>query len=142
MTAAQVIASQLGEVGIDVEIETLDFATWLARQSEGDFDAFYLGWLGNLDPAAYYQEQHQTDGPNNYQGYSNPQVDQLLQQGATETDQDARKQVYDQAAQIIVDDVSYLYLYNPDVVHAWAPGLSGYTIRADKAINFEDVELP
>ncbi|CAA9354289.1 MAG: Dipeptide-binding ABC transporter, periplasmic substrate-binding component [uncultured Nocardioidaceae bacterium] len=142
VTAAQVIASQLEEVGITVEIETLDFATWLDRQGAGDYDAFYLGWLGNLDPAAYYQEQHQTDGPNNYQGYSNPQVDQLLQQGATETEDEARKAVYDQAAQIIVDDVSYLYLYNPDVVQAWAPGLSGYQIRADKAINFENVELP
>ncbi|WP_448621618.1 ABC transporter substrate-binding protein [Geodermatophilus sp. URMC 65] len=142
VTAAQVIASQLGEVGINVEIETLDLATWLDRQGAGDFDAFMLGWLGNLDPAAYYQEQHQTDGPNNYQGYSNPQVDQLLQAGATETDQATRKQIYDQAAQIIVDDVSYLYLYNPDVVQAWAPGLAGYQIRADKAINFESVELP
>ncbi len=142
VTAAQVIASQLEEIGVQVEIETLDFATWLDRQGQGDFDAFYLGWLGNLDPAAYYQEQHQTDAANNYQGYSNPQVDQLLQQGASETDEDARKQLYDQAAQIIVDDVSYLYLYNPDVVQAWAPGLNGYQIRADKAINFENVELP
>ncbi len=142
VTAAQVIASQLDEIGIEVQIETLDFATWLDRQGAGDYDAFYLGWLGNLDPAAYYQEQHQTDGPNNYQGYSNPQVDQLLQQGATETEDEARKAVYDQAAQLIVDDVSYLYLYNPDVVQAWAPGLTGYQIRADKAINFENVELP
>ena len=142
VTAAQVIASQLEEVGITVEIETLDFATWLDRQGAGDYDAFYLGWLGNLDPAAFYQEQHQTDGPNNYQGYSNPQVDQLLQQGSTATDEDERKAIYDQAAQLIVDDVSYLYLYNPDVVQAWAPGLTGYQIRADKAINFENVELP
>ncbi len=142
VTAAQVIASQLEPIGIDVNIETLDFASWLDRQGRGEFDAFYLGWIGNLDPAAYYQEQHQTDGPNNYQGYSNPQVDQLLQQGAGETDEEARKQAYDQAAQLIVDDVSYLYLYNPDVVQAWAPGLSGYQIRADKAINFESVELP
>ncbi|SFL89723.1 ABC transporter substrate-binding protein [Geodermatophilus ruber] len=142
VTAAQVIAGQLEQIGVQVEIETLDFASWLDRQGQGDFDAFLLGWLGNLDPAAYYQEQHQTDGPNNYQGYSNPEVDRLLQAGATETDQEARKQIYDQAAQLIVDDVSYLYLYNPDVVQAWAPGLSGYQIRADKAINFETVELP
>jgi peptide/nickel transport system substrate-binding protein len=142
VTAAQVIASQLEEVGIEVNIETLDFATWLDRQGAGDYDSFYLGWLGNLDPAAYYQEQHQTDGPNNYQGYSNPQVDQLLQAASGETDEGARKELYDQAAQIIVDDVSYLYLYNPDVVQAWVPGLRGYQIRADKAINFENVELP
>jgi peptide/nickel transport system substrate-binding protein len=142
VTAAQVIAGQLEEVGITVEIETLDFATWLDRQGQGDFDAFLLGWLGNLDPAAYYQEQHISGGSNNYQGYSNPEVDRLLQEGASETDEDARKQIYDQAAQLIVDDVSYLYLYNPDVVQAWAPGLSGYQIRADKAINFEGVGLP
>ena len=142
VTAAQVIASQLEPIGINVDIQTLDFATWLDRQGKGDYDAFYLGWLGNLDPAAFYQDQHMTGGANNYQGYSNPQVDQLLQQGAVEPDQAARKQIYDQAAKIIVDDVSYLYLYNPDVVQAWAPGLSGYQIRADKAINFESVQLP
>ncbi|HEX2073312.1 MAG TPA: ABC transporter substrate-binding protein [Geodermatophilus sp.] len=142
ITAAQVIASQLEPVGINVEIETLDFATWLDRQSQGDFDAFLLGWLGNLDPAAFYEEQHITGGANNYQGYSNPQVDQLLTQAAGEVDQDARKELYDQAARLIVDDVSYLYLYNPDVVQAWVPGLEGYRIRADKAINFETVELP
>jgi peptide/nickel transport system substrate-binding protein len=142
VTAAQVIASQLEPIGIDVDIQTEDFATWLDRQGQGDYDAFLLGWLGNLDPAAYYQEQHITDGANNYQGYSNPQVDELLLQGAAETDEDARKEIYDQAATIIVDDVSYLYLYNPDVVQAWVPGLEGYRIRADKAINFETVSLP
>ncbi len=142
VTAAQVIASQLEPIGITVDIQNVDFATWLDRQGKGDYDAFMLGWLGNLDPAAYYQEQHITDGANNYQGYSNPEVDELLLAGAAETDQDARKEIYDQAAQIIVDDVSYLYLYNPDVVQAWAPGLEGYQIRADKAINFENVQLP
>jgi peptide/nickel transport system substrate-binding protein len=101
-----------------------------------------LSWLGNVDPADFYEQQHITDGSSNYQGYSNPEVDQLLTEASTEVDQDTRKDLYDQAAKMIVDDVSYLYLYNPDVVQAWAPGLEGYQIRADRAINFEDVELP
>jgi peptide/nickel transport system substrate-binding protein len=142
VTAAQVIASELEPIGINVEVETLDFATWLDREDQGEFDAFMLSWLGNIDPADFYEQQHITDGSSNYQGYSNPQVDQLLTQAATEVDQDARKALYDQAAKLIVDDVSYLYLYNPDVVQAWAPGLKGYQIRADRAINFEDVQLP
>jgi peptide/nickel transport system substrate-binding protein len=142
VTAAQVIASELEPIGINVEVETLDFATWLDREDQGQFDAFMLSWLGNIDPADFYEQQHITDGSSNYQGYSNPQVDQLLTQAATEVDQDARKALYDQAAKLIVDDVSYLYLYNPDVVQAWAPGLKGYQIRADRAINFEDVQLP
>ncbi|SFF49825.1 ABC transporter substrate-binding protein [Blastococcus tunisiensis] len=142
VTAAQVIASQLEPIGINVDVQTVDFATWLDRQAQGDFDAFLLGWLGNIDPFDYYHAQHITDGSSNYQGYSNPEVDRLLTAAATETDEDARKELYDQAATLIVDDVSYLYLYNPDVVQAWTPGLEGYRIRADKAINFEEVELP
>ncbi|MGI8575779.1 MAG: ABC transporter substrate-binding protein [Egibacteraceae bacterium] len=142
VTAAEVIASQLGEVGINVEIQSETFATWLDRQGKGDFDAFMLGWLGNLDPFGYYHSQHLCEGSNNYQGYCNEEVDKLLQQAATQTDQDQRKQLYDEAVKLIVDDNSYMYLYNPDVAQAWKPGLSGYTIRPDKAINFEQVELP
>jgi peptide/nickel transport system substrate-binding protein len=142
VTAAQVIADQLEPIGITVEVEVLDFATWLDRQSQGDFDAFLLSWLGNIDPAAFYESQHLTGAENNYQGYSNPEVDRLLTEAGTTVDRDARKELYDQAATLIVDDVSYLYLYNPDVVQAWTPGLSGYRIRADRAINFEEVELP
>jgi peptide/nickel transport system substrate-binding protein len=82
------------------------------------------------------------DGTFNFQGYCNEEVDSLLQQAASETDQDARKALYDQAAELIVDDASYIYLYNPDVVQAWAPGLSGYEVRPDRAINFEQVRLP
>jgi peptide/nickel transport system substrate-binding protein len=142
VAAAEVIAGQLGEIGIEVDIQTVDFATWLDRQTRGDFDAFLLGWLGNLDPFDYYHAQHITDGASNFQGYSNPEVDRLLTEAAGETDREARKELYDRAVTMIVDDVSYLYLYNPDVVHAWTPGLTGYRIRADKAIDFEDVELP
>jgi peptide/nickel transport system substrate-binding protein len=142
VTAAQVIASELKPIGIDVKIDTLDFATWLDRESAGQFDSFILSWLGNIDPADFYQAQHTTGGSSNYQHYSNPQVDSLLTQAATEQDKDKRKDLYDQAAKKIVDDVSYLYLYNPDVVQAWAPGLKGYQVRADRAINFENVVLP
>ena len=142
VAAAQVIASQLEPIGINVEIEEEDLATWLDREAQGDMDSFLFSWIGNIDPADFYEQQHLSTGTSNYQGYSNPQVDDLLTRASTEADQAARKDLYDQAARIIVDDASYVYLFNPDVVQAWAPGLTGYTIRADAAINFENVELP
>lgn len=141
ITAAEVIASQLGDVGIDVEIQQETFATWLDRQGQGDYDAFMLGWLGNLDPFGYYHAQHICDGSNNFQNYCSEETDELLNRAATETDQDERKSLYDQAAERIVDDNSYIYIYNPDVVHAWVPELSGFVTRPDKAINFETVQL-
>lgn len=139
--AAQVIASQLEGVGIATEIRTLDFGTWLDEQGQGNFDMLMMGWLGNIDPDDFYYGQHHSEGGNNYQGFANAELDSLLDSGRTETDQAARKDIYDQAAQIIVDEASYIYLYNPDVVQGWSPELSGYEVRGDRAIRFRDASL-
>ncbi|GGI03061.1 ABC transporter substrate-binding protein [Egicoccus halophilus] len=141
VTAAQVIASQLGEVGVDVQIRTEDFTTWLAEQGEGNFDAFALGWLGNIDPDDFYYAQHHSEGVNNFQGFDDAEVDQLLDDARVEVDEEARKELYDQAAQRIVDQASYIYFYNPDIVEAWSPDVSGYVTRADSATRFVDTRL-
>ncbi|WP_324651237.1 ABC transporter substrate-binding protein [Georgenia sp. H159] len=139
--AAQIIESQLSDVGIAVEIRTLDFGTWLDEQGQGNFDMLMMGWLGNLDPDDFYYSQHHSEGGNNYQGYANPDVDALLDQGRVETDEAARKQIYDEVATLVADDASYIYLYNPDVVQAWSPQLEGYTVMSNRAIRFKDVSL-
>ncbi|MGK7223061.1 ABC transporter substrate-binding protein [Kocuria flava] len=141
VTAAQVVAANLDEIGVATEIRTLDFATWLDEQARGNFDMLLLGWLGNVDVNDYYYNQHHSEGSNNAQGYSSPEVDRLLDAGRTETDPEARKELYDRAAERIVDDASYVYLYNPDVVQAWAPELEGYEPRPDRAVRFKDVRL-
>jgi peptide/nickel transport system substrate-binding protein len=141
VSAAQVISDELSKVGITVKIRNLDFATWLDDESKGDFDSFMLGWLGNIDPDEFYYSQHHTGGAFNFQGYSNPKVDKLLDQARTETNQATRKQLYDRAAKMIVDDASYIYLYNPDVATAWSPKVHGFTPRPDRAVRFRDVSL-
>jgi peptide/nickel transport system substrate-binding protein len=141
VTAAQVIEDQLGEVGIDVTIRTEDFTTWLGDQGDGEFDAFMLGWLGNIDPDDFYYAQHHSEGINNFQGFSDPEVDQLLDDARVEMDDDARKELYDQAAERIVDLASYIYFYNPDIVQSWGPHVTGYETRADQATRFVTTSL-
>jgi hypothetical protein len=87
----------------------------------GEFDAFMLGWLGNIDPDDFYYAQHHSEGINNFQGFADDEVDQLLDDARVEIDDDARKELYDQAAERIVDLASYIYFYNPDIVQAWSP---------------------
>jgi peptide/nickel transport system substrate-binding protein len=139
--AAQVIASNLYEIGIDVRVEVEEFATWLDREGKGEFDAFLLGWLGDADPFDFYNSQHTCQGSNNYQKYCDPRTDELLQQGAAETDRDRRAKLYEEAAKRIVDANSYIYLYNPQVVQGWSPDLTGYEVRSDRAVNFEHVRI-
>jgi peptide/nickel transport system substrate-binding protein len=141
VTAAQAIESQLGDIGISVSIRTEDFATWLADQGEGEFDAFALGWLGNIDPDDFYYAQHHSEGGFNFHGFADDEVDQLLDDARVETDEDARKELYDQAAERIVDLASYIYFYNPDNVEAWSPSVSGYETRPDVATRFATTQL-
>ena len=49
--------------------------------------------------------------------------------------------LYDEAVTLIVDDASYVYLYNPQVVQAWTSEVQGYEVRADRAIRFRDTSL-
>ncbi len=141
VTQAQVIAAQLEPLNITVTINDVDFATWLDLQGAGEFDAFMLSWIGNIDPDEFYYAQHRTDGGFNFQGYSNPEVDDILDGARTESDQDARKDLYEQAATIIVDEASYVYLYNPLSVDAWTSNVSGYTTRGDSAVRFVETNL-
>ena len=139
--AAQVIAANLAEIGITVNIRTVDFATWLDEQALGNFDMLLLGWLGNIDPDDFYYNQHHSEGASNAQKYANSEVDALLEEARGETDTDKRRDLYATAAAQIADDASYIYLYNPDVVQAWSPKVTGYEARGDRAIRFADVSL-
>jgi peptide/nickel transport system substrate-binding protein len=141
VTAAQVIADNLKPLGITVNIRTVDFATWLDEQNTGHFDMLMMGWLGNIDPDDFYYAQHHTDGSSNAQKFSNPDVDRLLDAGRVEVNRQARQQDYAKAATIIADQVSYIYLYNPSVIQAWAPSLSGYEARRDGAVRFRTASL-
>jgi peptide/nickel transport system substrate-binding protein len=141
VTQAEVIAAELEEIGVTVEISDVDFSTWLSRQGDGDFDAFMLSWVGNIDPDDFYYAQHHSEGNFNFQGYANDEVDTLLDEARVETDQTARNTLYDDAVELIVDEASYIYLYNPQNVQAWLPHVSGYTVRGDNAIRFVETSL-
>lgn len=138
VTAAQIIADNLAHLGITVNIHTVDFATWLDEQNSGNFDMLMMGWLGNIDPDDFYYAQHHTDGTSNAQKFSNAEVDRLLDAGRVETDRSARFDEYAQAATLIADEVSYIYLYNPSVIQAWNPELVEYHARRDGAVRFRD----
>jgi peptide/nickel transport system substrate-binding protein len=142
VTAAQIVADNLAPLGITVDIRTVDFATWLDEQNSGHFDMLMMGWLGNIDPDDFYYAQHHTKGTSNAQKFSDPTVDRLLDAGRVETDPAARKADYAQAATRIADGVSYIFLYNPAVIQAWNPALTGYEARRDGAVRFRSAALP
>ncbi len=141
VTQAEVIAAELAPLGINVTLNDVDFSTWLDLEGTASSMHSCLSWIGNIDPDDFYYAQHHTGGDFNFQGYSNTEVDQLLDAGAGGNRPGARKALYDQAAKIIVDEASYIYLYNPDNINAWSDNVGGYATRGDNAVRFVDTFL-
>ncbi|MDR1835510.1 MAG: glutathione ABC transporter substrate-binding protein [Fusobacteriaceae bacterium] len=97
---AVIMQDQLKEAGIDMTIEMVEWAAFLDGTARGDHEMYVLGWVtvtGDADYGIYpllHSSQH--GGAGNRSFYTNPAVDELLDQAKGETDQEKRKALYAQ----------------------------------------------
>src|SRR5690606_15016776 len=116
--AAQVIQDQLRAIGIRAELRSLEWSVWLVVQAAGNFDTYLLSWIGNVDPDDYFYAQHRTGEALNFTGYSNPELDRLVDLGRQTMDEDERRSVYNQVQKLVIDEAAYVYLFIPDTIAA------------------------
>ncbi len=128
---AQVLQAQLAAVGIRTTINAPEWAEWLELEGNFRYDGYICSWNGLTDVEHYFYLQHRTDEVFNFTGYSNPEFDALVEQGRQISDFDERYAIYEQANQILVDAVPYVYFYNPAFVRAMSPQVQGYVLRPD-----------
>jgi peptide/nickel transport system substrate-binding protein len=127
--SAVIIQRRLQEVGIDVRIRSIEWASFITRFIKtGDFDAVLMGWQLGLEPDQFgiWHSSQQKPGQFNFIGYSNPKADQLLEQGRREFDPDKRMHIYHQLAEVLYDDSPIVYLsagYNLTAIHKRVRGI-------------------
>jgi peptide/nickel transport system substrate-binding protein len=112
--SAVLIQRRLKEIGIDVRIRVLEWASFLGRYIKtGDFDVVVLGWSLSLDPDQYsiWHSSQTKPGQFNFINYSNPEVDKLLEQGRLELDPERRMKIYHEFSRILLEDSPIVYLY-------------------------------
>jgi peptide/nickel transport system substrate-binding protein len=112
--SAVLVQRRLKEIGIDVNIRVLEWASFIGRFIKtGDFDVVILGWGLGQEPDQYniWHSSQQAPGQFNFIGYNNPQVDRLLEHGRMELDPDKRMEIYHEFARILLEDSPVVYLY-------------------------------
>jgi len=120
---AAVLQQQLHEVGIALDLRSLEFATFFADVTKGAFQMFSLRWIGgNQDPDIFEYVFHSSSVPPqraNRGYYSNPRVDALLDRARAEVDPQKRKPLYDEVQRILAEELPYVNLWYLDnvVVH-------------------------
>jgi peptide/nickel transport system substrate-binding protein len=138
---AEVIQAMAAEVGFDMRIRTVEFATSLKEAEEGRYQAFMLAWSGRTDPDGNLYTFAKTGAPLNYGGFSNATVDKLLDEGRTKNDPQERKAIYEKAAEILLDEGAILYLYHRRVLIAHTNKLDGYKQLPDGLVRLQGAKM-
>lgn len=137
----QVVQAMAAEAGIEIELVAKEFATLLADQTAGDYQASQVGWSGRVDPDGNIHQFMTTGGGINDSHYSNPEVDALLDKARTSTDQAVRKEAYDAARDILVQDLPIIYLYHQTWIWALDEKVEGFVPYPDGMIRLEGVSF-
>lgn len=123
------LQGEWGAAGVEVSVRVYEWPSFIADVENGLHSIALLGWLNQADPDRSYLA-FKTGGDSNYGSYSNARVDELLDLGRSETDIDARKATYTEAAQIITDELPYIFLLNQGYIVIHSPALHGFDVRA------------
>jgi peptide/nickel transport system substrate-binding protein len=136
---AQLVQAQLLKAGIDVKLQQQEFAQITNDTRAGKFEAALVGWSGRLDPDGNMYNWFRTGGTNNDGKYSNSQVDQLLDDARVNTDVAKRKQAYQQAQKILVQEVAYIFWRHEPARQLSTKHVRNFTLYPDNINRFGEV---
>ena len=123
---AQIIQNYLKDVGINIEIESCEFAKLLNDIRKSRFDMYSLKWVGISDPDIFYKMFH-SEGENR-NNYYNPRLDHLIELGRKELNVRKRKEYYGEVQKIISEDLPYISLWHKTNIAVMNKSLSGFVL--------------
>jgi len=132
-TIAAIVQAQLRLIGVDVEIQVLEWGAYLEGTANGEHDMFILGWVtvtGDPDYGLFptYHSSNWGD-PGNRARFADARADELIMLGRTETDQAKRLEYYREAQQIISDGVPTMWLNQGSERWATTAGWLGFRLH-------------
>ena len=115
-------------LGVEAEIEGVEWETYLDELRGQGFQVFETGWLADYpDPENFLDILFHSQSVENSTSYSNHEVDGLLEAARVESDFDARMEIYRQVEQTIVDDAPCLPLWFERDYLLVKPYVKGYS---------------
>jgi len=140
----ELVAEQLGEVGLPVKLEVFPSEAFRARIESGN--AFYVwGWVVGLEAgSALHAFFHTKDvsrgwGLRNRVSYSNPVVDEALARALRATDPAARLPELQRVCRVLAEDLPWIPLFSPRNERVLPRGLN-LRVRPDGILILSDLE--
>ncbi|HZH26060.1 MAG TPA: ABC transporter substrate-binding protein [Azospirillaceae bacterium] len=137
----QIIQAMAAEAGFDVKLMATEFASGLAMQTRGEFQAFRVGWSGRTDPDGNIHVFWHSQGSQNDSKYANPEVDRLVDTAREVSSLEDRRRLYNEANRIYQKDGAIIYLYHQNNLFAMTSKLTGFQANPDGLIRIQGIKL-
>ena len=140
----QAIGQMWTRIGIRTSVEAQPWTTFVGRAGRADFSAFLIGWGSNPDGSHPLRNilatvtREKGWGSSNRGRYSNPTVDNMLEQSLSELDNDRRAKLVMDAQRIAAEDVAVIPLHIQTNIWAMRRHLQ-HDARNDELTRAQDV---
>lgn len=114
-------------IGLNVEIEVLEWATQLDRYNKGNYQMMAFSYSPRLDPALSFE---QFAGPKDKQArkvWDNPEALALIDKASVVSNEAERTKMFDELHTRFIHDLPMIMIYNPVDVNAQQKRLRGFT---------------
>jgi peptide/nickel transport system substrate-binding protein len=142
---AVVMISQLKEIGIEAELDLVDTAVWYPKMVRKDFTVGMVPIESGVDdPDQMFYESFYTGAARNYTGYSDPDMDKLIDQQSMTADPAKRKEIVWQAERKLAEAAFRPVIFYPAGASCRQPWVKGWTRMTNSIYNewrMEDVWL-
>jgi peptide/nickel transport system substrate-binding protein len=125
---AVIVQEYLKRVGVEAQLEALDWPTFVKKLFASDFEAIVVNWTNHHDPDPFaYTIWHSSQWKGrNFAHYKNPKVDEALEAARRATSQGERKKHYAEFSKLLMEDAPYVFLYYPQQVYVTRQGYDGF----------------
>jgi peptide/nickel transport system substrate-binding protein len=137
---AEMIQAMAREAGIEIALQPADYAAMLSLLRQGKFQVGLRGWSGRADPDSNIHPFMYSKGELNDGRYDNPEVDKLLDQARTVTDEVQRKALYDHAQDIVRRDEAGTFVVYQPWPFVLGKKIQGFTPYPDGMIRLKGVQ--
>ncbi|MBA7645966.1 Dipeptide-binding protein DppE [subsurface metagenome] len=117
-------------LGVEVEVRQLEPERFLYHLSDEIDEMYFSGWIADYPhPQDFLDILFRSGAENNNGGYSNPEVDALLDRANVELDSETSLALYQQTEQKLVSDAACLPLWFGQNYILVKPYVSGYELN-------------
>lgn len=128
---ATMMQNQLAGLGIEMNIELVEFGAWQEQSQAGRFDATFHGWAEDASPVAALTGSWSAHAANNWGGYASARFDSLITAAARHRDDEAARVAWTEALRQIQQDWPAIWVIAPMQVGAVHERIQNATVRPD-----------